>query len=109
VDSYRSRNGERYTVEPNLDVEIDYALMPEEDFETVFLRGGSTWARFQERYPEASGVVVFSRVGFGANEDEALVLMGYRCGDLCGAGGLYVLVKEEGSWKVQEALMVWQS
>ena len=35
--------------------------------------------------------------------------MGYRCGDLCGAGGLYLLVKEDGNWKVQETLLVWQS
>jgi len=90
-------------------VELDYALMPEEEWEKIFLGKGSVWARFQERYPEASGVVIFSRVGFGANENEALVLMGYRCGDLCGAGGLYLLVKEDGNWKVQEELMAWQS
>jgi hypothetical protein len=109
VDSYRSRNAALYTLDPNPDVELDYALMPEEEWEKIFLRKGSVWARFQERYPEASGVVIFSRVGFGANEDEALVLMGYRCGDLCGAGGLYLLVKEDGDWKIQESLMVWQS
>jgi len=109
VDSYRSRNAALYTLGPNLDVELDYALMPEEEFEKIFRRGGSVWARFQDRYPEASGVVIFSRVGFGANGEEALVLMGYRCGDLCGAGGLYLLVKEDGNWKVQEELMAWQS
>jgi hypothetical protein len=109
ADSYRSRNAALYALQPNLDVELDYALMPEEEFEEIFSRGGSVWARFQDRYPEASGVVFFSRVGFGTNEDEALVLMGYRCGDLCGSGGLYRLVKEEGSWKVQEALMIWES
>jgi hypothetical protein len=65
--------------------------------------------RFQARYPEASGLVAFSRVGFDANEDKALALMGYRCGDLCSAGGLYLLVKEDGNWKVQEELMAWQS
>ena len=109
VDSYRSRNAEVYTLDPNLDVEMDYALMPEEEFKKVFLPKGSDWVRFHETYPEASGVVSFSRVGFGANEDEALVLMGYVCGDLCGAGGLYLLVKEEGGWKIQESLMVWMS
>jgi hypothetical protein len=98
-----------YTLDPNLDAELDYALMPEEEFEQIFLQGQPIWTRFQDRYPEASGVVIFSRVGFGANEDEALVLMGYRCGDLCGAGGLYLLSREEGGWKIQEALMVWMS
>jgi len=109
VDSYRSRNAASYTLGPNLDVEQDYALMPEEDYDKIFGPGGAMWARFQARYPEASGLVIFSRVGFDANEDKALALMGYRCGDLCGAGGLYLLVKEDGNWKVQEELMAWQS
>jgi hypothetical protein len=109
VDSYRSRNAALYTLDPNLDVELDHALIPEEEFAEILRRGGSDWVKFYETYPEASGVVSFSRVGFGANEDEALVLMGYVCGDLCGAGGLYLLVKEEGSWKIQESLIEWIS
>jgi hypothetical protein len=110
ADSYRSRNAALYTLDPNLDVELDYVLMPEEEFEEIFFRRhGSVWAEFADRYPEASGIVIFSRVGFGANGDEALALMGYRCGDLCGAGGLYLLAKEEGNWKIQEPLVVWIS
>jgi hypothetical protein len=109
VDSYRSRNAASYALGPNLDLEQDYALMPQEEFDRIFRREGAIWPGFQDTYPEASGIVSFSRVGFGANEDMALVEMGYRCGDLCGAGGLYLLVKEEGSWKVQEALMEWMS
>jgi len=109
VDSYRSRNAASYTLSPNLDVEQDYALMPQEEFDEIFRKGGSVWTRFQARYPEASGMVTFSRVGFNADEDKALALIGYRCGDLCGAGGLYLLVKEDGNWKVQEELMAWQS
>ena len=109
VDSYRSQNAASYALGPNLDLEQDYALMPQEEFDRIFRREGAIWPGFQDAYPEASGIVSFSRVGFGANEDMALVEMGYRCGDLCGAGGLYLLVKEEGSWKVQEALMEWMS
>ena len=109
VDSYRSRNAASYMLGPNLDVEQDYALMPEEDYDKIFGPGGAMWTRFQARYPEASGLVTFSRVGFDANADKALALIGYRCGDLCGAGGLYLLVKEDGNWKVQEELMAWQS
>ncbi len=74
-----------------------------------FPRGGGTWAEFEIEYPESGGVVHLSRVGFGADGDKALVLMGFRCGDLCGAGGLYLLVKEEDGWKVQQELMVWMS
>jgi hypothetical protein len=109
VESYRSRNAASYKLDPNLDVDLEYALMPEEEFARIFLRRGSVWTRFQEAYPEARGIVFFSRVGFGANGDDALVTMGFRCGDLCGAGGLYVLAKEDGSWQVQDALMIWES
>jgi hypothetical protein len=109
VDSYRSRNTVSYALDPSLDVELDYALMPEEEFRQIFLRGGSASARFHDRYPKASGVVSFSRVGFDANEGEAVVLMGYVCGDLCAAGGLYLLVKEEGNWKIRESLMEWMA
>ena len=109
VDSYRSRNATSYTLDRNLDVEQDYVMMPQEVFDEILLKRGSRWTDFEAKYPGASGFVTFSRVGFNADGDEALVDMGYRCGDLCGAGGLYLLVKEEGSWKVQEELMAWQS
>jgi hypothetical protein len=109
VDSYRSRNAASYTLGPNLDIEQDYVLMPQQVFEEIFLKRGSLWTDFEAKYPGASGFVTFSRVGFSADGDEALVDMGYRCGDLCGAGGLYLLVKEDGNWKVQEELMAWQS
>jgi hypothetical protein len=109
VDSYRSRNAATYTLGPNLDIEQDYVMMPQEVFEEIFIKRGSLWTDFEAKYPGASGFVTFSRVGFDAEADEALVDMGYRCGDLCGAGGLYLLVKEDGNWKVQEALMAWQS
>jgi hypothetical protein len=109
VDSYRSRNGALYTLEPKLDLEQDYTLMPEEEVASLFRRGGATWDDFEDQYPKARGIVIFSRVGFGENDDEALVEMGFRCPGLCGAGGLYLLVKEEGSWKVKETLMAWIS
>lgn len=109
VDSYRSRNAVSYTLGPNLDVEQDYVLMSQEVFDEIFRKKGSLWTAFETKYPGASGFITFSRVGFNADGDEALALMGYRCGDLCGAGGLYLLVKEDGNWKVQEELMAWQS
>ena len=108
VESYRSRNTETYTLGPNLDLAQDYALMPREEAEKLFGRGGK-WDEFQATYPGADGVVMFSRVGFSANEDRALVVMGLRCHQECGAGGLYLLAKEEGGWKVIDTLVVWES
>lgn len=109
ADSYRSRNAARYLLDPNLDVEQDYILMPPVQFDRIFLGEGPVWPTFQEVYPKASGFIGFTRVAFDADGDTALVEMGFRCHGLCGAGGLYLLAKEEGSWKVQDTLMVWES
>jgi hypothetical protein len=109
VDSYRARNATPFALSPNLDVEQAYTMMSQEEFDQVFRRKGSVWTRFQEKYPEAGGLITFSRPGFSAKGDKALADVGFRCGDLCGAGGLYLLVKEDGNWVVQDTLMVWQS
>ena len=109
MDSYRSRNAASYMLDSNLDIEQDYILIPQEVFDEILGGRGSRWIDFEAKYLGASGFILFSRVGFNADGDEALADMGYRCGDLCGAGGLYLLVKEDGNWKVQEVLMVWQS
>jgi len=109
VESYRSRNAESHTVDPSLDVDLDYTLMPQAEFEEIFLQTGSVWTRFVARYPEASGMVVFSSVGLDADGDTALVEMYYRCGDLCGAGALFLVVKSEGNWKVERQLLSWMS
>jgi hypothetical protein len=109
VDSYRSRNASAYTLSPNLDVEQDYAMMSQEEFDRIFRGKGSVWTRFPTKHPAAGGLITFSRVGFDEKGDKALALFGFRCGDLCSAGGTYLLVKENGHWTVQETLMAWQS
>ena len=57
----------------------------------------------------AIGLISFSRVGFNAKEDQALVSMDFVCGELCGAGGTYLLEKEEGVWVVKQTLTAWIS
>jgi hypothetical protein len=109
VDSYRSRNLEPYTLSPSLELEQDYALIAEEEVQEIYRQGWEKWVEFEDRYPESGGIVMFSRVGFNDNEDQAMVSMGVRCGELCGAGGLYILVKEEGVWKFERATMEWIS
>ena len=111
VESYRLRNAEAHTVDPSLDVDLDldYALMPQEEFEQVFLQPGSVWRRFEARYPEAGWLVVFSSVGLDADRDTALVEMYCRCGDLCGGGALMLLARSQGSRRVERQLLSWTS
>lgn len=50
--------------------------------------------------PNVSGVRSFSRVGFNAAEDEALLHDSFLCGARCGWGGLVHLRRENGRWSV---------
>ena len=109
ADSYRSRNAARYLLDPDLDLEQEYILMPPFQFDRIFLGEGQVWPKFQEVYPKASGFIGLTRVGFDADGSMALVEMGYRCGELCGSGGLYVLVDEGDGWEVKDTLMIWES
>ena len=108
VDSYRSRNATPYSLGRNLDIEQGYVLMPQEVFGEVLGTRGVRWVDFEVRYPGASGFILFLRVGLHADGNQALADLGYRCGDPCG-GGPYLLVREDGNWKVRETPMVWQS
>lgn len=109
VDSYRSRNAAAYTLEAKLRLDLDYALLSQTDYEELFGDGQGKWADFEAQYPGTRGWVSLSRVGLTADGDQPLVLMGFRCPGLCGAGGLYLLFREDGDWKVQDSLMEWMS
>ena len=109
VGSYLSRNADSYTLSPSLNLEQGYALMSQEDYDQILPPGKAKWDEFEEQYPEADGFFFFSRVGFNADETMALALVGFRCPGLCGYGGLYLLAKEDGIWKIQDTLMTWMS
>lgn len=56
-----------------------------------------------EKYPEASGVVMLSRVGFNRDMTEALVELDRGlCGRGCGEGAFVLLAREGGRWKVRD-------
>ena len=76
----------------------------------AILRAGSTSEEdFQAKYPEARGVYTFSRAGLNAARDGALVSISYYCGSLCAEGGVFWMVKEDGTWKVKQELATWMA
>ena len=88
VDSYRSRNAASYTLDPNLDIEQDYSMLPQAEFEQIFLhRKGSVWTTFQEAYPEAGGMIIFSRVGFDEKGEKAWQSLGFAVGTCAARAG----------------------
>lgn len=70
----------------------------------TFLQKGQPPAK---RFPGASGIISFSKVGFDSHLKEAIVATSFVCGGLCGHGSRFVLRKGHGRWEVVNKWTVW--
>jgi hypothetical protein len=109
VQAYRLRNDRPYTLDPSFTLKRTYALMPQTEYDGLLRTGSTSWEDFQTRYPRAKGVFLFSRAGLNAARDEALVSMSYYCGSLCAEGGVFLMVKQDGVWKVEQEVASWMA
>jgi hypothetical protein len=61
------------------------------------------WNRFHVTYPNSSGTLAFSAVGFNERRDRALVMTTFKCGLLCGGVRFEALERQGDVWQVVEA------
>ena len=71
--------------------------------------GRDYWETFVRRYPDACGILSFSRIAYGASGDEVLAYSSFSCGNVCGHGVAVVLQQRDGHWVVVEHLYLWES
>ena len=55
--------------------------------------------------PDATDLVVVSRVAFSRDRRRALVAVGYSCGPACSYDALYLVVRDDTGWHVERALL----
>jgi len=67
------------------------------------------WSRFYKKYPNSSGILFFSDVGFNDRHDQAFVYAGKTCGGLCGEGEYVLLRKVNGKWEILKENNLWVS
>lgn len=109
LDDYQTKNGESRSLTRNFDLKVNYVLLSKTENDVIFKEGPGGWKAFYEKYPDSSGYVGFSRVGFNRKMNQALVYVVHGCGGLCGTGNYVLLVKENGLWKVHKELNMWVS
>jgi len=109
VNSFRKANAQQAFVHRSLRSPIGYELVDSAELDSMFKKGGGDWLAYYKRYPRASGVVTWSRVGFNADGTQALFYESYRCGGLCGTGRYMVMEKKNGSWVIGTDIVVWVS
>jgi hypothetical protein len=108
---FRGRNDQVYLLETKFSFNLEYKLIPRAEMDELFSNcgQGGWWPEFYRRYPNSSGIITFSRVGYSADGKTAMVYVGYGCGGLCGQGNDLILVLENGQWKIKEEVMIWIS
>lgn len=106
LDDYLAKNK---TPEPlrASNLGIDYMIvkdsdLPDDNFDRF-------WTKFYKKYPNSSGIVFFSNVGFNDRHDQAFVYAGRSCGGLCGAGDYVLLGKVNGRWTILREQGLWVS
>ena len=96
------------TIERRFDLRVKYVLLDTDQIDTLFKADlGRGWERYLKQYPNATGLLAFSRVGFDRAHNKAYVHARQTCGGLCGAGCSFVLEKVNGSWQVKEKKPLW--
>ncbi len=109
IDSFRKANFQQASVHRSIRSPIDYELVTPAQLEPIFCKHCGFWPEYYKRFPGASGIVTWSRVGFNSDGTQALFYESYRCGDLCGTGRYMVMEKKNGSWMIGADIVVWVS
>ena len=86
---------------------VDYVLVKDSDLPND--GHGGFWSGFYKKYPNSSGILFFSNVGFNDRHDQAFVYAGKTCGGLCGSGEYVLLRKINGKWEIQKESALWVS
>ena len=102
ISQYVKLNEKNWLLKRGLSIKNPYELVPYNKLMSVLKSGSGE--NFYKRYPNSSGWIQLSAVGFNADKTVAVVYMGQHCGGLCGGGGFHVLQKKDGKW----ALLKWK-
>jgi hypothetical protein len=109
LDSFRALNATAQILRPDMQLGGSYTLLSQTARNLIFSQNQSGWDIFYNRYPQAPGLTTFSRVGFNASLDQALVYMGTQSNWLAGSGFYILLKKANGSWSIDQQVMIWVS
>jgi hypothetical protein len=109
LEDFFSRNRKSVGLSPSFTVDIPVLLLSEDEISVFFSEDGGGWDGFYETNKGAQGIMEFSRAGFNAGMDRALVYTGNQAHYLAGAGHLLVMEKRDGVWTTIQSLMVWIS
>jgi hypothetical protein len=106
IDAYKTKSKVIRALKDEFDLPVKYTLLKKEELDEMFRQDNfSGWKTLLKKYPEATGIIRVSEVGFNLERTQALVYVEHGCGATCGEGGYVLLSKEGEVWKVQKEVM----
>jgi hypothetical protein len=108
IDDYQAKNRRTHQLSNRFELSVDYVLISEEEFNDIFEKG-TGWEDFYVRYPNSTGIIHLSRVGFNHEMNQALIYAGHQAYWLAGRGYYVLLTKEDGTWVINSSVVVWIS
>jgi hypothetical protein len=108
VDDFKNKNAKVYKLENKFSIPQTVILISREELNKIFYNEKG-WDAFYEKYPNSSGYIQISRVGFNSNQTQAILYYGNQYAGLGGEGYLIFLTKDEGKWIIKEKVGLWVS
>jgi hypothetical protein len=86
-------------------------LITKEELDNIFNKTKLkySWKEFYRKYPDATGIIGLSRVGFNKSFTEAFLYIEVGCGALCGNGYVAVIKRGLFGWDVEFLEHLWVS
>lgn len=102
-----------WELQPLFTVPVPYVLITEEELEEISSRArGSAWdfwREFYKCYPDAFGILSFSRVGFNQERNTALFYFGLQQASIVGRGQMILMRHVDGAWHFRASYTLWIS
>ena len=101
--SFEHANRQKMLLGYRFSIPKPYKIVSESELQSAFRQHPSNdirdgWEGFRESFPDSSGYLILSGVGFNSDRTMALVYIEHRCGNMCGASRYYILQKRDGEW-----------
>ena len=101
AEDYEARNGQHWLLnKASFKLPVKINLITDLDLKAIFhgTWGELEWIQYYRRFPDSSGFVMLSRIGFNTGRTQALLYVGSRCGPHCGDLHFLLLEKVNGTW-----------
>lgn len=107
TEDFETKNEKHWLLDKSsFKLPIKADITTDADLRSIFhgRTGQLEWIEYYKRYPDTSGLITLSRVGFNTAHTQALVYIGSHCGPDCGDVHFYLLEKSGGTWAIKKEL-----